>query len=611
MYLDPKAKLPHEKEEVVWKEVKPRNKFLELLENTTRCKNILKPETNKIFIREAGDHPYKETIGTLNTNSAELYAAEYVESRFTGRSLESVPLHWIDTAESLSVMYLKLKDEPIIAVDLEHHSFHSYNGLVSLMQISSATEDFIVDTIRLREVLQSSEYSLNTLFANPAILKIFHGAESDIAWLQRDFDTFIVNMFDSYHAARLIQLPRLSLAYLLERYLSVELDKKYQLADWRERPLTSEMIDYARKDTHYLIQLYFLLKQELSLSQFEEVLNKSNQQCLVLYQPEVLTDRSWTVVLDRFNFRFDPAQIELTKAIFYWREERAKALDVSPAAIMPNAWIPRLVQSKAKTAAEIRSCLRNIPDLLISELPSLIEVLNKSIEVSVPVSEPTASNSTPVHCRFDEDEERKPENAQIEAKRPRLESGRTISFASKSATTSAASVFGAPKTASKATATILLSSIVKQSLPVVQPEAFVSSKEAQEAIEEKKEESEEEEKVVEEVKVHGSNRTISDLKLTYNTSSSTEVVQQLRLNTDKKSFNPKPVEPVDFNAIKESILHENTTAPVFDPYRNIEKDKNKQEPFIKAMPTVNAPRLSSTPFNGNRTATFTKKSMKK
>jgi len=45
----------------------------------------------------------------------------------------------------------------------------------------------------------------------------------------------------------------------------VSVDKKYQLADWRKRPLDSKMIEYARKDTHYLIQIFQSLKKELLL----------------------------------------------------------------------------------------------------------------------------------------------------------------------------------------------------------------------------------------------------------------------------------------------------------------------------------------------------------
>ena len=61
------------------------------------------------------------------------------------------------------------------------------------------------------------------------------------------------NVFDTHQAGKLLGLPRLSLAWLLSNYCGIDVDKQYQLADWRIRPLPKEMVFYARQDTRYLI----------------------------------------------------------------------------------------------------------------------------------------------------------------------------------------------------------------------------------------------------------------------------------------------------------------------------------------------------------------------
>lgn len=66
-------------------------------------------------------------------------------------------------------------------------------------------------------------------------MKIFHGADSDIEWLQRDLSLYIVNLFDTHQAAKRLNLTRLSLAYLIKLYCHLDIDKTYQLADWRIR----------------------------------------------------------------------------------------------------------------------------------------------------------------------------------------------------------------------------------------------------------------------------------------------------------------------------------------------------------------------------------------
>ena len=67
---------------------------------------------------------------------------------------------------------LKLASE--IAVDLEHHDEHSYIGLVSLMQISTRTKTWVIDTLKpWRRELQI----LNEVFTNPGIVKVSQDGE--------------------------------------------------------------------------------------------------------------------------------------------------------------------------------------------------------------------------------------------------------------------------------------------------------------------------------------------------------------------------------------------------------------------------------------------------
>lgn len=65
--------------------------------------------------------------------------------------------------------------------------------------------------------------------------QVFHGADSDIEWLQRDFGLYIVNLFDTHQASRALNLARHSLDHLLKHFCKVDSDKRYQLADWRIR----------------------------------------------------------------------------------------------------------------------------------------------------------------------------------------------------------------------------------------------------------------------------------------------------------------------------------------------------------------------------------------
>ena len=117
-------------------------------------------------------------------------------------SFELTPFTWIERPSQLAALLDKLRGADVkeIAVDLEYHSLRSFAGFVCLMQISTREEDFIIDTLALREELEE----LNEIFTDPKVVKVFHGAESDVVWLQQDFNIYVVNMFDTYHASKLL-----------------------------------------------------------------------------------------------------------------------------------------------------------------------------------------------------------------------------------------------------------------------------------------------------------------------------------------------------------------------------------------------------------------------
>lgn len=85
----------------------------------------------------------------------------------------------------------------------------------------------------------------------------------DTKWLQRDFNIHIHNLFDTYRAARALGLQKLSYAFLLNHYCNVLTDKTYQTADWRQRPLSTEMLHYARLDTHYLLEIFDRMRADI------------------------------------------------------------------------------------------------------------------------------------------------------------------------------------------------------------------------------------------------------------------------------------------------------------------------------------------------------------
>ncbi|EGV66566.1 hypothetical protein CANTEDRAFT_128954 [Yamadazyma tenuis ATCC 10573] len=200
-------------------------------------------------------HPYEYEIDNQPYRNSIISKCDPIPSN----PWESTNAIWIDQPEQIDELVNELSNSSEIAVDLEHHDYRTYYGLVCLMQISTRKKDWIIDTLALRDDLQK----LNVVFTNPQIVKVFHGAFMDIIWLQRDLGLYIVSLFDTYHASKKLGFPKFSLAYLLETFAKFKTSKKYQLADWRIRPLSTSMLAYARSDTHFLLNIFDHLKNKL------------------------------------------------------------------------------------------------------------------------------------------------------------------------------------------------------------------------------------------------------------------------------------------------------------------------------------------------------------
>ncbi|NWX30286.1 EXOSX protein, partial [Notiomystis cincta] len=316
------------------------------------------------------------------------------------RPIEETPCHFITTLDKLVELNEKLMTCKEFALDLEHHSYRSFLGLTCLMQISTRTEDFIIDALELR----SDMNILNETFTDPAIVKVLHGADSDVEWLQRDFGLYLVNVFDTHQAARLLNLGRHSLDHLLKLYCNVDADKKYQLADWRIRPLPEEMIQYARDDTHYLLYIYDKVRELLwergneQPTQLQVVWQRSRDICLKKYIKPLFTNESYLDLYRRQKKHLDTQQLAAFRLLFAWRDKIARQEDESTGYVLPNHMLLKIAEELPKEFQGIIACCNPVPPLVrqqINELHLLIQQAREMPLVKVGVACTTQETN---HC---------------------------------------------------------------------------------------------------------------------------------------------------------------------------------------------------------------------
>jgi ribonuclease D len=173
----------------------------------------------------------------------------------------SLPLdepRWVASPEDLQELAKALAANPLIAVDTESNSLYAYHEQVCLIQFSIPGADYLVDPLVLADLSL-----LGPIFENPNIEKIFHAAEYDLICMKRDFGFIFNTIFDTMLASRILGKPYYGLVDLLSAEFEINLDKRFQRADWAKRPLPASHLAYARLDSHFLIDLRNRLKEEL------------------------------------------------------------------------------------------------------------------------------------------------------------------------------------------------------------------------------------------------------------------------------------------------------------------------------------------------------------
>lgn len=114
---------------------------------------------------------------------------------------------------SIARLAQELRDEAVIAVDLEADSLHSYQEKVCLLQISTSTRTVLVDPLAVEDLA-----ALAPVLADPTIRKIFHAADYDIRCLFRDFRIEVQGLFDTMIACQMLGEKRVGLADVLAKY---------------------------------------------------------------------------------------------------------------------------------------------------------------------------------------------------------------------------------------------------------------------------------------------------------------------------------------------------------------------------------------------------------
>lgn len=247
-----------------------------------------------------------------------------------------------------------------LALDCEAAGFHRYSDRLCLLQLTIERDTWIIDPL----AFDPSEL-LRKPLEDPAVTVVMHGADFDLRLLRRDLDIGLRGLFDTQIAAQLLGAEAIGLSALLESRLDVRLSKKYQRADWAERPLPDAMLAYAADDTRYLLQLADLLRDDLAAAGRT---SWAEEECRALEEAASTEppEPEDPVVRVRGARRLSARQVTALREALAWRDAIARDRDRAPFRIVSDGPLIEAVAQTPRQARELAD-IKGFPTRMAKE----------------------------------------------------------------------------------------------------------------------------------------------------------------------------------------------------------------------------------------------------
>jgi ribonuclease D len=271
------------------------------------------------------------------------------EARTHAAHLDDLPPpRLVDSSPAYTMMLAELANEKALALDTESDSLYCYFHKVCLIQISTPTQDYLVDPLALPDIS-----ALGEIIADPTVEKVFHAAENDILVLKRDFKFTFANIFDTLIAARILGWQRVGLAAVLAEHFDLKLDKRTQLTDWGRRPLSPEQMRYARLDSHYLLSLRDLLIDALhKQDRWRETEEAFGALPDVEYIEKPFDPHGFWRTKGAKSL--EPQELAILRELYLWRNEQAKKMDRPPFKVMTDRTLVELSHRQPRRLNDLR-----------------------------------------------------------------------------------------------------------------------------------------------------------------------------------------------------------------------------------------------------------------
>ncbi|MGL4745977.1 MAG: HRDC domain-containing protein [Dermatophilaceae bacterium] len=237
-----------------------------------------------------------------------------------------------------------------VAVDAERASGYRYGQRAYLVQVRrEGAGTWLVDPVGCPD--------LSPLDAAIGRAEwILHAATQDLACLA-EVGLRPRQVFDTELAARILGMPRVGLAAVVEHYLGLSLAKEHSAVDWSTRPLPEPWLRYAALDVEVLGELRNLMGVDLS-AQGKDEWARQEFAALLGWAPAERVD-PWRRTSGLNTLRSRRATAVL-RELWFARDDLARGRDVAIGRVLPDAVMVEIARLAPTTVGDLPSGHRAI-----------------------------------------------------------------------------------------------------------------------------------------------------------------------------------------------------------------------------------------------------------
>ena len=317
---------------------------------------------------DSSDNLEPDQSGATELDGTELVAEEPVKPVSPRLELREPLTPVIETQDALDDVCAAIEaGTGPVALDAERASGYRYSQRAYLVQVRrQGSGSALIDPIAFDDLSQ-----LDAAIGDAEW--ILHAASQDLVCLA-EIEMRPKALFDTELAGRLLNLPRVGLAALVESQLDRSLAKEHSAADWSTRPLPGPWLHYAALDVEVLVELRDLLDAQLVEAGKREWAAQEFEALLSFAGPPTRKE-PWRRTSGIHKARGRRA-LAVVRALWEARDAIAADRDITPGRILPDSSILEIAQAlpaDLQTLKGMRAMRNRGPRRFLSQWHDAIE----------------------------------------------------------------------------------------------------------------------------------------------------------------------------------------------------------------------------------------------